>query len=183
MVVALPLITCAAYGLVRVLGSVSIPGAWLGLGEDRFRPGPAIWVLALAALAWLNCPGLLAPVNAELGGYRDAGLYLAQHTPPEARVVDVTGLSLYYGQRPGYTFADLIKADPRDPSVRWVVVRESHLHGPWVYCQQLRTLVGGLRPVASYPPVHRPRVAQVYVFDRWQATDRTAAGAAEPVRR
>jgi hypothetical protein len=182
LVLALPLIASAAYGLVRLLGLVSIPGAWLGLGEGRFRPGPAVWALALGGLAWLNCPALLAAVNADLAAYRDAGRFLEQNTPPDAHVVDVTGWALFYGQRQGYTFADLIKAFG-DPTVRWVVVREAHMHGPWIYCHQLRQLVAGLSPTATFPAVHQHRIAQVFVFDRRQAPGQPVAGTPGPVRR
>jgi hypothetical protein len=80
-------------------------------------------------------------------------------------VVDVTGWSLYYGERNGYTFANLHEA-AGNPQVRWVIAREAHLRGPWHYCEQLRSLVAGCKPVAVFPEVPGPREAQIFVFDR-----------------
>ena len=65
-------------------------------------------------------------------------------------MVDVTGWTLYYGEFPGYTFADLIYAGA-DQNARWVVAREAHYGGEWEYCRQIRSLVGPLRPVAVLP--------------------------------
>ena len=108
----------------------------------------------LAGLVAINAGELLAPINAGWGGYRAAAEWLAKqvNVPPDERVVDVTGWTLFYGERPGYTFANLVEA-PADPDLRWVVVREAHLHGPWAYCEQIRSLVAGLQPVARSPRI------------------------------
>ena len=121
----------------------------------------------LAGFVAINARELLAPINAGWGGYRAASDWLAKqvNVPPDERIVDVTGWTLFYGQRPGYTFANLVEA-PADPDLRWVVVREAHLHGPWDYCQQIRSLVAGLEPVASFPENPGRRQAVVYIFDR-----------------
>jgi len=167
MVIALPLIGAAAAGLARILTSLSIPGRLLGLGEGRFRAGPAVWMAVLAGFVAINARELLAPVNAGWGGYRAASEWLARqvNVPPDEWIVDVTGWTLFYGQRPGYTFANLVEA-PADPDLRWVVVREAHLHGPWAYCRQIRSLVAGLEPVASFPENPGRQQAVVYIFDR-----------------
>jgi Dolichyl-phosphate-mannose-protein mannosyltransferase len=168
MVLANLLITAAGFGLHRGLTSVAIPGRWLGLGEGRFRPGPAVWGLVLGGLALFYVPADLVPVNQGFGGYRDAGEWLARTVPPESPVVDVTGWSLYYGQRTGYTFANLHEA-PGNPNVRWVVAREAHLRGPWTYCEQLRGMVAGRKPVAVFPTPAQPHEAQIFIFDRLDA--------------
>jgi Dolichyl-phosphate-mannose-protein mannosyltransferase len=168
MVLAYLLIPAAAYGLHWALTSVAIPGRWLGLGEERFRPGPAMWALVLGGLALFYARADLAPINEGFGGYRGAGEWLAEHVPPDSPVVDVTGWSLFYGQRDGYTFANLHEA-AGDPAVRWVIAREAHLRGPWTYCTQLRNLVAGHEPVAVFPESPMPHQAQIFVFDRFEA--------------
>jgi 4-amino-4-deoxy-L-arabinose transferase-like glycosyltransferase len=50
LVPALLLIAAAAAALHRLLRSIVIPGRWVGLGEGRWTPGPAVWVLALGGL-------------------------------------------------------------------------------------------------------------------------------------
>jgi hypothetical protein len=85
--------------------------------------------------------------------------------------VDVTGLSLFYSGHPGYTFANLDWAS-NDPDLRWVVVRDNHLRGPWAYCKRLGALVEGLQPVATFPKDAKPGQAKVYVYER---PTRTAA--------
>ena len=119
MVIALPLIGAAAAGLSRLLTSLAIPGRFLGLGEGRFRAGPAVWMAVLAGFVAINSGELFAPINAGWGGYRAASDWLAKqvNVPPDERIVDVTGWTLFYGQRPGYTFANLVEApaQPRPP--------------------------------------------------------------------
>jgi hypothetical protein len=175
MVLALILIPAAARGLDTILGALAIPGRWLGLGEGRFTAGPAVWALVLLALVGRSGKDVLAPINGEYVGYRGAAAYLREHVPAGARVVDVTGWSLYYGERSGYTYANLIEA-PADPDLRWVVVRDGHLRGPWPYCARLRALVAGHEPVAVYPERPRPDEAQVFVFDLKAATPVGAVG-------
>jgi hypothetical protein len=170
------LILAAGAGMERLLASVRIPERWLGLGTGHVRPGPALWLLTLASVLVCNGPKLLEPLNHHVGGYRDAGRWLAEHAQgQEAPVVDVTGWSLFYaGRNEGYTFANLIKA-PGDPRVRFVVAREAHLAGPWEYCRQLRELTTGLEPVATFPPERVAGQARVLVFDR-QSSARLATG-------
>jgi hypothetical protein len=159
------LILGAASALDRGLRTIKIPGRYLGLGDAKFTAGPAIWIVLLSGYAAWAAPAIKEPINAGFGGYRKAGDYLAKNVPQDAKVVDVTGWSLYYAQRSGYTFANLIEA-PGDPNVRWVVARESHLKGPWGYCQKLRQLVAGLAPVETYAEQQGNYWVRVYVFDR-----------------
>ena len=65
--------------------------------------------------------------------YRDAGDWLAQAKARDhGKVLDVTGWSLFFSGQPGFTFAKVNWA-AIDPNLRWVVVREAHLRGPWDY--------------------------------------------------
>lgn len=165
MVMAYLLIPAAASGLHRLVGRLTIPGRWIGLDDVPYKPGPAIWLVLLGGLVAFHRGDLLAPINEPMAGYRDAGRWLAEHTAPGDKVADVTGLSLFYAERPGYTFRNIIDA-PKDPGVGYVVVREAHLKGPWPYCEQLRAVVGDLKPVATYPENPGRRQAKVFVFER-----------------
>ena len=98
-------------------------------------------------------------------GYRQAATWLAQQDPANSKVADATGWSQFYSQQSGYSFATLNDA-PADPSVRWVVVREAHLVGPWWYCKLMRELVGNREPVVAFPDSPRPKQSRVLVFDR-----------------
>lgn len=181
LVLSFLLILSSAEGLDRLIGSLSIPGNRLGLGEGRFEPGPAVWLLVIVGFAAFYHRETLEPINVGFAGYKTAGRELAKLTPPGTRIVDVTGWSLYYAERPGYTFANLVEA-PADPDLRWVVVREAHLRGDWGYCERLRRLTSGLTPVASFPEKPRPSDARVYLFDL--RTPRTASAPRfGPIRR
>jgi hypothetical protein len=160
MIPALVLIPAAASGLWHV-------ASWLGrvAGDSRDRAARRLLAGAVAGLAVVFAPESLAPVNAGLNGYRDAGRWLSAHVAPGSRVVDVTGWSQYYSRLPGYTFENLVAA-PADPEARWVVARESHLVGPWEYCHRLRALVDGLAPVEVFPGASGRRPTCVLVFDR-----------------
>ena len=164
MILQLLLIPASAHALHRGLSSIAIPGRWLGLDDEPFRVGPAVWVGALALLGILYVPRILVPINDGYSGYRDAGSWVASHVPPESRVVDVSGWALYYGRRGGYTFANIHEMHA-NPDLRWVVVREAHLRGPWDYCRQLRGLVAGRAPTISFPEVPTVGKAQIHVFD------------------
>jgi hypothetical protein len=159
------LIPAAAAGIDRLVERLAVPGRWFGFGDEVLRPGPAIWGVILLAFAGLNAKPLQAAVNAEMGGYRTASQWLAEHSTKDEHVVDLTGWSQFYAERDGYAFANLHDV-VREPNVRYVIARESHLKGPWPYCEQLRELVGDLKPVETYPKIPRHGVAQVYVFDR-----------------
>jgi 4-amino-4-deoxy-L-arabinose transferase-like glycosyltransferase len=178
MVLGCLLIPAAASGLTRLLDAVRIPARWIDQAESGWlHPGPAVWLLVLAGYAAWTAPALALPLNGAFAGYRQAGQWLAQHVEPGTEVVDLTGWSLFYGERPGYTFANLHEA-PGDRDLRFVVVREAHLQGPWGYCEQVRELVAGLRPIATFPPEPRPGQSRVYVFDRLPQPGGVAAGPA-----
>lgn len=174
MVLALLLIPAAALGLDRVLRSIAIPGRWLGLGDERFKMGPAIWVLTLAGFfAWYG-GRTIAPLNLTNAGYRLAGNFILGRTAPGEPVVDVTGLAAYYGDRPAYTFATLVAA-PADPRVRYVIAREAHLNGPWTYSARLRALVADRHLVKVFPEQPDPNQSKVYVFESREPAPAQAA--------
>lgn len=165
MLLGMLLIAAAAAGLAYLLDLVRVPARWLGEGEGWLHPGPAAWIAVLLAYASLALPQMTTRLNHDQAGYRTAGAWLADHVEPGSEVVDLTGWSLFYGERPGYTFANLPDASA-DPDLRYIVVREAHLRGPWGYCARIRELVAGLEPVATFP--ERPAAGQsrVFVFDR-----------------
>ncbi len=177
MVLSLPLILAAGAGLESLLTSLPIPSTWLGLGpEEQFAAGPIVWVAALGGfVAWHASP-LREPVNFAKAGYKHAGEWVAKEVPAGAKVVDVTGLSLYYAGHPGYTFANLIEA-PGDPDLRWVVVRENHLKGPWTYCKKLSGLVDGATLRATFPPDPKPGQAKVFIYEKPERIAATASPA------
>ncbi len=156
-----------------ILTILAVPTAAFGFvrGLDRLTGARPLytrvgWASALVLLVVVQRGDLLSPVNAGLGGYREAGHWLSSHPENAGRVVDLTGWSQYYGGRDGYTFENLIAA-PSDPAARWVVAREAHLKGPWEYCQRLRALVDGLQPVAEFRgTVDGARPTRVYLYDR-----------------
>ena len=160
MILAMLLLPAAGFGLTRTVATLS------ALAPGRGRKALA-WGSASLALALTFGPRTLAPVNEGLGGYKEAGRWLAARAGEPGRVVDVTGWSQFYGGRDGYTFENLISA-PSDPDARWVVVREAHLAGPWSYCKQLDALVQGLTPVHVFagPTAGGSRPTRVLVFDR-----------------
>lgn len=183
MLLAYPLIVAGANGLNRLLGAIAIPARRLGLPaeEGKVRLGPIAWLVALVGFGLMQGRGLAEPIGGGFGGYKDAGRWVAEHVPVGRNVVDVTGWSHFYGRRGGYTFANLGDA-ARDPNVRWVVVREAHLRGPWGYCRQLREMVGALAPEVTFPAQVGPGISRVLVFDRGERGERVAE-AASRVRR
>ncbi|MGE3818548.1 MAG: ArnT family glycosyltransferase [Isosphaeraceae bacterium] len=164
MLVALPLFAAAGEGFRVVAAGLS------RLARRRFSTSPrSVRFLLnggvlLAVAAW-NAPEILTPLNEGKGAYRDAGLWLRTQTKPDERVVDVTGWALFHGDRGGYTFADLHAAQG-DPALRWIVVRDAHLTGPWGYCDHLRGLVREATLVARFPANRRRRASRVSIYRR-----------------
>ena len=165
MVIAYLLIPAAASGLHQLVNRLTIPGRWIGREDAAYKPGPAVWLVVVGGLLAFSGRETLAPINEPMAGYRDAGRWVAEHVPAGEKVADLTGLSLFYGERDGYTYANIIDA-PNDRGLRYVVVREAHFRGPWPYCEQVRAVVGDLQPVATYPENPKGRQAKVFVFER-----------------
>jgi hypothetical protein len=156
MLLALMLLPAAAAGL-----------EWL-LARRRFLRAPAL-VLVLGLYAAWCLPSVIRPLNHECAGYRMAGAWLADrsHAPDGAKVLDGPGWALFYGEKSGYTFGNML-ATFDDPQARFVVVREAHLLGPWGYCELFRKLARGRLPVARFPEQPDRNQSRVYIFDRDQ---------------
>jgi len=174
MILAYPLIASAAFAMTWLASKLSIPGRWLGQEEGvRYTSGPLVWAVALGGLVACYRADLAAPLNARFAGYRGAAEYLSLHVPEGEKVVDLTGWSLFYSGRPGYTFTNLIEA-MGDKGLTRVVVRDAHRDGPWPYCDRIRRLVGDRKPVASYPEHPTPKQSVVFVYDWSDSSARTA---------
>jgi 4-amino-4-deoxy-L-arabinose transferase-like glycosyltransferase len=164
LLIGLPTIAASAAGFRSLFAVLIRSGGarFLRLRRTSARTAPVVFSLLLAGL---NGPALLAPVNEGAGGYVDAGRWLARNVPASDQVVDVTGWALFYSQKTGYVFANLIEAGS-DPQTRWVVAREAHLSGPWAYCSRLRTLIVGASLVARFPEERRSGQARVLIYRR-----------------
>jgi hypothetical protein len=154
----------AAHGLVWVLRSVSVEGRWLGLGEGRLRAGPAVWAVAVAAVVATPLYRSQTPYASSFAPYRMAGLWLAERSDADDRVLDLTDWSLFFSGRHGAGFAQVLDASER-PVTRYLVVREGHLTGHLHYNDVLRRRVAGREPVARFPERPAPGQVQVDVFD------------------
>ena len=181
MILAYPLIASAAFGMIRLFEKMAIPGRWLGLDDVRYTAGPLVRLVALGALGSFYFGAIAEPLNERFVGYRGAAEYLKANVPEGEKVVDVTGYSLFYADRPGYTFATLMAAKG-DPSVTRMVVRDAHLVGAWWYCDEIRQLLRDRKPVASFPDDPKPKQPVVFVYD-WSDRAEQAARASHAERR
>jgi hypothetical protein len=125
---------------------------------------------------------LIAPINPGFRGYRQAGEWLAAHTPGDARILDLKGWAKFYGERAGYTFEELAQAE-HDPRLGWIVAHDALLIGPWFYCDTVRRLVGDRSPVKSFPEERRPGIAQVHIFELSRKLARAVAAPESGSRR
>jgi hypothetical protein len=167
LVPAMLLRLAAAHGLAWLICSIVIEGRWLGLKEGRFRPGPALWAMVLGALVSLPMLQGTNSVRGSFAAYRDAGSWLAEATAKHpGKVLDMTDWSLYFSQKPGAHLQD-IHAAADDPAIRWVVTRDAHLRGHWVYSRLLRDLVRGREPMMKFPAEPHPGQLQIRIYDRW----------------
>ena len=144
------LILAAAHGVLWLISKVAIDGAKIGLAPGMLRPGPAIWAGVLAVM--IGWPTYLArtPFNSSFAYYRQAGSWIADHPETDGHVLDLTDWSLYFSQRPGFAFANMITAAAQ-PETRFVVVRDDQERGPSYASQLARELVDGRTPVIRYP--------------------------------
>jgi hypothetical protein len=160
------IISAAALGMHRVLDTfVEQARRWAWSERRRRAVGPFAWSVVFGGLMLAYAPATLAPVNPGMGTYRAAATWLGTRVREDARIIDVTGWTLFYTGRSGYTFANLSDA-PSDPQARWLVAREAHVHGPWDYCEQLRHLIGGREPVAVFRGTSPRHPTKVFIFDR-----------------
>jgi 4-amino-4-deoxy-L-arabinose transferase-like glycosyltransferase len=166
LVPGLILTLAAAYGLTRLMGKISIPGAWLGLAREHMRPGPCVWAVLIALLFVIPNLRALGPLNSgPFSVYRAMGEWLALNTRDGDQALDMTDWSLFFSQRPGYVFAGVHQAAAK-ADTRWIVVRKPHVEGRWPYSDLIRTLIGGRDPVALIPAQAGPNKVQIRVYDR-----------------
>ncbi len=174
LVVAWIMTLAGGAGLAQLATWLATMAARLGRGRwsaPRIEAG--LTGFAALVLACASAPGLAAPIDSGFAGYREAGEWLVSQTSAGERVIDPKGLALFYTNEKGYTFARLSDG-AHDPNVRWLVVHDAFLHGPWDYCKLLCELVGDRRPVQVFPVQPRRGESRVYVFDLGRAGDETA---------
>jgi 4-amino-4-deoxy-L-arabinose transferase-like glycosyltransferase len=162
------LLLASANGVAWLMRTVVVDGRWLGRPEERFRPGPVVWALGLSALLAPPHARAVTPAHGSFAAYRDAGAWIASaRTHGAGKVLDMTNWSLYFSGQPGFRY-DEVHWAAVDPQTRWVVARDTHIHGRWPYSRYVRSLVGGLKPVAAFPAHPAPNQVQVLIFDRSQ---------------
>jgi Dolichyl-phosphate-mannose-protein mannosyltransferase len=167
----------AAHAITEIVRRISVPGRWVGVANERLRPGPAVWAVLLALLVVFPSIRDLGPSNpGPYSIYHHTGEWLAQNTLGHEQVLDLTGWSLYFSGRTGYNFADLYEA-PADPRTRWIVVRLGQTDGPWPYCQVIRELIGGRQPVAQLPAAATAHQLKIQIYDRYVPETQTADAA------
>lgn len=150
----------------RLLDRVS--GLQRGSSETRLEPGPLLWVAIGITWAIFHGRVFMKPIGNDALGYRQAAEFLSNRLQANEHVADLTGWTPYYADRPGYTFATINEAF-HDPYLRYVVVREAHLIGPWDYCRTMERLTSGAIKIAQFPdPVsyQRPRQSRVLLFEK-----------------
>jgi hypothetical protein len=164
MIVALPMIAAAAYGLNLLVDRCTVRFSDGATAHRRVLLGRAMIGVCLVAGVVLYGRNLIAPINPGFRGYRQAGEWLAANSPRDARVLDLKGWAAFYGERAGYTFEEMTQAE-HDPALGWVVAHDALLIGPWTYCDALRKVVGNRSPVKSFPEERRLGIAQVHIFE------------------
>ncbi len=182
LIFALPAIAAAAQGLcflVELCTARCLSGT---TAHRRALFSGALIGICLVAGTVLYGRDLIAPVNPGFRGYRQAGEWLAAHSPRDARVLDLKGWATFYGERAGYTFEELAQAE-HDPGLGWIVAHDALLIGPWSYCDALRRVVGNRSPVKSFPEERRPGIAQVHIFELSGKLARTGLTPASDSRR
>ena len=135
---------------------------------STLEPGPAVWVAFAMIWGLLHTPDFIKPIGNDALGYRQAAEFIGPKLQPGEPLADLTGWTPFYADHPGYTFASINNAFS-DPNLRYVVVREAHLIGPWDYCQTMKKLTSGATRVAEFPPLtagSKKRVSRVIVFEK-----------------
>jgi hypothetical protein len=180
LVPGLVLTLAAGAGLAWLTSKVSIPGRWLGLAQDRFKLGPAVWAGLIALMVIVPNVRSLGPAHlGPFSVYYSTGDWLAANTRPEEKVLDLTDWSLFFSRREGYHFADLYQA-PADPSMRWIVVRTPDSQGEWHYSKIVRDLLRGRGAVARVPATAIAGETQISIYDRRGPVPLAAAGEINP---
>ncbi len=178
LVPGLLLTLAAANGIVWLLRNTVIDAAKLRLGEGRFRPGPAIWMMVLGALVvWPIYRGTTS-FNSSFAPYRMVGSWISGAPETAGRVLDLTDWSLFFGNRPGYGIGKVDEAIHR-PDLRWVVLRDAHFNGHGQSSRLARELIAGREPVGRFPETIGPGQIQVIVYDLTTPTAAQAAAEAK----
>jgi hypothetical protein len=181
MVVGWILVPASAAGLERLIGGLArLARNWSRQLASFDKLETAIRMVILGSCLAVWGPPAMAAIDPGFNGYRQAGEWLASSAQPEEAMIDPKGFSLFYADKPGYTFATL-RQGIRDPKVRWVVAHEALIFGPWDYGKSIRILVGDRRPVHIFPAKPARRVSKVYVYDLAQPGERTAGSVDQPV--
>jgi hypothetical protein len=190
LVPGLLLTLAAGHGIVWLMRNTVIDAGRLGLGEGRFRPGPAVWAIILGALVVWPVYSASTSFNSSFAPYRMAGSWISGAPETEGRVLDLTDWSLFFGNRSGYGIGKVEEAASR-PEVRWVVLRDAHLKGHGRSSELARAMIGTRPPTGRYPEHPGPGQLQVLVYDLTYAPAPAApdpevargAGAVAPARR
>ncbi len=182
LIFALPVIAAAAQGLNFLVDRCTARFLAGANAHRRALLSGALIGICLVAGTVLYGRDLIAPINPAFRGYRQAGEWLAAHSPRDARVLDLEGWATFYGERAGYTFEELGQAE-HDPGLSWIVAHDALLIGPWYYCAALRRVVGDRSPVKSFPAERRPGIAQVHIFEVSGKLARTGSTPAPDSRR
>ena len=173
----------AGAGLCWLTSKVAIPGRWLGLAHERFRLGPAAWVMLIAPLVIFPIDSFAGPVltRDRLRSTTRPVTGLRANTRPGEKVLDLTDWSLFFSRRGGYRFADVYKA-PADAQMRWIVVRTPRVDGQWHYSTVIRELLSGKAAVAQLPAQAAPGELQISIYDRQSPAPLAAATEFNPPR-
>jgi hypothetical protein len=169
LIPAMLLRLAAAHGVAWLTRSIVIDGRWLGHADGRFRPGPAVWAVALGGLLGYPFVHATTRVPGSFSSYRDAGSWLAQVAARDpGKILDMTDWSLFFSQQPGFNLRD-IQWGALDTDTRWIVARRAHLQARWRYSRVLQELIGAREPVALFPARPEPGQLQIRIYDRWVA--------------
>ncbi|MEI7923775.1 MAG: glycosyltransferase family 39 protein [Planctomycetota bacterium] len=138
------------------------------------QPGPAIWLMIASVWCVSQADAFLKPIGHDALGYRLAGEYLQNEIgSTNEPIIDLTGWAPYYANHPGYTFKNINDAFTNQDA-RFVVVRKSHLVGPWDYCRTMEKLTQGATQIATFPKNAGRRQSQVILFELNQTLSRNA---------
>jgi hypothetical protein len=135
---------CACYWIVAGVEVLARGLVWLGIrltGFKRWRPetlGRVCAVLLITAALGSAVPKLLEPLHSDRTGFREAGLWLAEHVGPDDAVYDPYRWTSYYAGQ------DFRPAMPMSRArTRFVVLERSdnpHDHGHLFMHQQAAEL-------------------------------------------
>ncbi len=181
LVPGMVLTLAAANGIVWLMRNTVIDAARLRLGEGRFRPGPAVWMMIVGGLIVAPLWRGTTPYNSSFAPYRMVGEWISGAPQTDGRVLDLTDWCLFFGNRPGYGIGKVDEAAAQ-ARTRWVVLRDAHLNGHGHSSRVARDLIAGRGPVGRFPETPAPGQIQVIVYDLTTPPAETAA-APGPTRR